>query len=201
MEIELYYTPLTRISRPRWLLEELGLPYRLRPVDMFGGEYNPLHSLGSAPTVCVNGEPLVGSGAICNWLADCYPEKGLAPSSTNPRRARYEQWMFFVAATLDPPAFEILMHTQILPEKKRIEAIVPYATKCYHLLLNRLAKELDHDACLLGEQFTCADIMLATTLTCLPEMLEAYPALQAYIERMIDRPSYRRSIEAIKETA
>ncbi len=201
MEIELYYTPLTRSSRPRWLLEELALPYRLRPVDLFGSEYNPLHSLGCAPAISINGQPMVESGAICNWLADCFPEKDLSPASTDPRRARYEQWMFFVAATLDPPAFAILMHTQILPKKKRVDAIVPYATRCYQRLLRMLEKELDHDAFLLGRQFTCADIMLATTLTCLPGILEAYPSLQAYAERATDRPAYRRSIEPVRETA
>ncbi len=64
-----------------------------------------------------------------------------------------------------------------------------------------LEKELDHDAFLLGNQFTCADIMLTTTLTCLPGILKPYLSLQAYAERATDRPAYRRSIEAVRETA
>jgi glutathione S-transferase len=201
MEIELYYTPHTRSSRPRWLLEELALPYRLRPVDLFGGERNPLHPLGSVPAVSIDGETLIESGAICHWLADCFPEKNLAPASTDSRRARYEQWMFFVPGTLEPPAFEILLHTQILPEKKRIEAIVPFATSGYHRVLRMLAKELDHDSYLLGKQFTCADIMLGTTLTWLPGLLEDHPPLLAYTQRVTARPAYQRAIEPINETA
>ena len=201
MDIELYYTAHTRSSRPRWMLEELALPYRLRPVDLFGGERNPAHPLGSVPAVSLNGEILIESGAICHWLADCFPEKKLAPTMTDPRRAQYEQWMFFVPATLEPPAFDILMHTQILPEKKRIEAIVPFATKTCKRALQMLAKELDHDGYLLGERFSCADIMLVTTLTWLPELLEDYPSLLAYTQRITARPAYQRAIEPISETA
>jgi glutathione S-transferase len=201
MDIELYYTPHTRSSRPRWLLEELAVPYRLRPVDLFGGQRNPLHPLGSVPAVCIDGETLIESGAICHWLADCFPEKGLAPATTDPWRARYEQWMFFVPATLEPPAFEVLLHTQILPEKNRIVAIVPFATRGYQRVLRMLSKELDHEDYLLGEQFTCADIMLGTTLTWLPELLEDHPPLLAYTQHVTARPAYRRAIEPINETA
>jgi glutathione S-transferase len=201
MDIELYYTPHTRSSRPRWLLEELAVPYRLRPVDLFGGERNPTHPLGSVPSISIDGEILIESGAICHRLADCFPEKGLAPATTDTRRARYEQWMFFVPATLEPPAFEVLLHTQLLPEKKRIEAIVPFATKGYQRVLRMLAKELDHDGYLLGGHFTCADIMLGTTLTWLPELLEDHPPLLAYTQRATARPAYRRAIEPINDTA
>jgi len=201
MQIELYYTAHTRSVRPRWLLEELGAPYSLRLVDLFGGERNPVHPLGSVPAVRIDGETLIESGAICHWLADSFPEKNLAPAPADPRRASYEQWMFFVPATLEPPAFDILMHTQILPEKKRVEAIVPYATGRYHHVLKMLAKELDHAGYLMGEQFTAADIMMTTTLSWLPELLEEYPSLLAYTQRATARPAYQRAIQAIDEAA
>jgi glutathione S-transferase len=197
VDIELYYTPHTRDSRPRWLLEELAVPYRLHTVDLFKGKRNPIHPLGSVPAVRLDGETLIESGAICHWLADCFPERGMAPATTDPRRARYEQWMFFVPATLEPPAFEILLHTRLLPENKRIEAVVPFATKGYQRVLRMLAKELDHDGYLLGEQFSCADIMLGTTLTWLPGLLEDHPPLRAYKERVTARPAYERAIAPI----
>jgi glutathione S-transferase len=201
MDIELYYTPYTRSSRPRWLLEELAQPYHLRPVELFEGERNPVHPLGSVPAVTINGETLIESGAICHWLADRFPEKKLAPATTDPQRALYEQWMFFVPGTLEPPAFDILMHTQILPEKKRVADIVPFSTRSYQQVLRMLSKELDHDGYLLGEQFTCADIMMGTTLTWLPELLEDHPSLLAYIQRVTARPAYQRAIEPVHETA
>jgi len=201
MDIELYHTPQTRSSRPRWLLEELGAPYRLRYVDLFGGGRNPAHPLGSVPAINIDGETLIESGAICHWLADRFLDKGLAPAMDDPRRARYEQWMFFVPATLEPPAFEILLHTSILPEQHRVGAIVPFAMKGHRRILRMLAEELDHDGYLLGEQFCCADIMLGTTLTWLPEQLDAHPPLLAYTERVTTRPAYQRAMAPINNTA
>lgn len=201
MDIELYYTARTRSVRPRWLLEELEAPYSLRQIDLFGGERNPIHPLGSVPAVRIDGETQIESGAICHWLADCFAEKNLAPAMTDPRRASYEQWMFFVPATLEPPAFDLLMHTQILPEKKRVEAIVPYATERYQHVLKMLASELDHDGYLLGEQFSAADILMTTTLSWLPEFLEEYPALLAYTQRATARPAYQRAIQTIDKAA
>ena len=69
MEIELFYTPRTRASRVRWLLEELDLHYTLRPVDLYRGERNPAHPLGMVPAMRVDGEPMFESGAMCMWLA------------------------------------------------------------------------------------------------------------------------------------
>ncbi len=201
MDIELDYTPHTRAGRPRWLLEELEIPYHLRPIDLFGGERNPNHPLGWVPCARLDGEPLLESGAICQRLADRFPEKGLAPSLDDPRRTAYEQWMFFVPGSLEPPAFDLLLHTQVLPEKQRVEAIVPFATKRYQRVLGMLEKELDHDGYLLGDQFSAADIMVGTTLTWLPELLESYPSLLAYTQRVTARPAYRRAIAPLDNAA
>lgn len=197
MEIELYYTPQTRSIRPRWLLEELDIPYTLREVDLFGGERNPVHPLGSVPAVRIDGETMIESGAICHWLADRFPDKQLAPSMQSAQRARYEQWMFFVPGTLEPPAFEILMHTLILPGKHRVPEIVGFAEKQYRRVLRILEKELDHGGYLTGEQFCCADILLATTLNWLPEQLESLPALQNYLQRVTARPAFQRAMPSV----
>jgi glutathione S-transferase len=197
MEIELYYTPHTRSLRPRWLLEELNIPYTLRPVDLFGGERNPIHPLGSVPAMRIDGETMFESGAMCHWLADRFPEKNLAPAFDAVSRRSYEQWMFFVPGTLEPPAFEILMHTMILPEKHRVKEIVGFAEKSYQRILRKLATELDHDGYLLGAAFSCADIMAGSTLNWLPDMLEPYPALQAYVQRVTSREAYTRATQAV----
>jgi len=196
MEIELYYTPHTRSLRPRWLLEELALAYTLHPVDLFGGERNPVHPLGSVPAMTVDGQTLFESGAMCHWLADRFPEKGLAPAFDDALRPTYEQWMFFVPGTLEPAPFEILMHTLILPEKDRVGEFIGYAESRYKRVLLMLEKQLDHDGFILGEKFSCADIMIGSTLNWLPDMLEPYPALQAYVQRLNARPAYARATAA-----
>jgi len=198
MEIELYYTPHTRSLRPRWLLEELDVPYTIRPVDLFGGERNPVHPLGSVPSISIDGETTFESGAMCHWLADRFPEKGLAPTTEDTLRPAYEQWMFFVPGTLEPPPFEILMHTRILPEQERVDGITGYLNKRYRQVLAMLAKQLDHDGFILGPSFSCADILIGSTLNWLPEMLAPYPALQAYVARITTREAYARATQPVE---
>ncbi|MDH3901447.1 MAG: glutathione S-transferase family protein [Gammaproteobacteria bacterium] len=197
MEIELYYAPHTRSLRPRWLLEEMDIPYTIRPVDLFGGERNPLHPLGSVPAIRVDGVSMFESGAMCHWLADRFPEKRLAPAVEDVLRPAYEQWMFFAPGTLEPPAFEILLHTRILPEKHRVSEIVGFAEQGYRRVLHYLATQLDHDGYLLGTSFSCADIMIGTTLDWLPDMLEPHPALQAYVQRITSREAYARATQPV----
>ena len=197
MEIELYYTPHTRSLRPRWLLEELGIPYTIHPVDLFGGQRNPAHPLGSVPAMRLDGELIIESGAMCHLLADRFPDKGPAPVHDDLLRPAYEQWMFFAPGTLEPPGFEILLHARILPEQQRVKEIVGFAEQGYRRVLRVLAKELDSKPYLLGPSFSCADIMIGSTLDWLPEMLEPFPVLQAYLQRLTSREAYTRATQAL----
>lgn len=194
MEIELFHTPKTRSHRPRWLLEELGVEYRLRPVDLFGGEKNPLHPLGSVPAITLDGTVMIESCAICHWLADRYPEAGLAPSQDAPERIPYEQWMFFVPGTLEPPAFDIVLHTFILPENRRVAEVLPFAGLRYRAALKVLNETLEGHDFIVGDRFSAADILLGSTLQWLPEMLEDFSVLQGYVERLTARPACQRAM-------
>jgi glutathione S-transferase len=199
MDITLYYTHRTRALRPRWVLEELELPYRLRLIDLFGGdgqtpEYRKIHPHGSVPAIDIDGRVMIESCAICHWLSDQYPEKQLAPPAADAAaRMDYEQWTFYVPGTLEPPAFQILLHSVILPEDQRVPDIVPWSTRRYQSslkVLNRALAERDHIA---GDSFTTADILLGSTLLWLPELLHEHPALGAYTERLQQRPAYQRA--------
>jgi glutathione S-transferase len=175
----------------------MDIPYTIRPVDLFCGERNPLHPLGSVPAIRVDGVSMFESGAMCHWLADRFPEKRLAPAVEDVLRPAYEQWMFFAPGTLEPPAFEILLHTRILPEKHRVSEIVGFAEQGYRRVLHYLATQFDHDGYLLGTSFSCADIMIGTTLDWLPDMLEPHPALQAYVQRITSREAYARATQPV----
>ena len=194
MEIELYHTPKTRSHRPRWLLEELGVEYRLRPVDLFGGEKNPAHPLGSVPAIKLDGTTMIESCAICHWLADHYPEAGLAPSQDAADRIPYEQWMFFVPGTLEPPAFDIVLHTFILPENRRVTEVLPFAELRYRAALKVLNRTLEDRDYILGETFSAADILIGSTLQWLPEMLEDFSVLKNYVKRLTARPACQRAL-------
>ena len=89
------------------------------------------------------------------------------------------------------------MHTLILPEKHRVPEIVGFAEKQHRRVLRVLEKELDHDGYLLGEQFSCADIMMGSTLNWLPEQLESLDALQNYLQRVTARPAFQRAMQSV----
>ncbi len=200
MEIKLYYTAHTRSLRPRWLLEELQIPYELRHVDLFGGEgqtpeYKKVHPLGQVPALQADGKIVLESGAICHWLTDQNLHKDLAPLVGEPLRAAYEQWMFFTPGTLEPVAWLVLMHTSILPEAKRCESIIPWALERHASTLAMLNNELGTRKYLLNDHFTTADIMVGSTLMWLPDLLKDYPALQSYAQGLKERPAYQRAIK------
>ncbi len=199
MAIALYYTHGTRSLRPRWVLEELGLPYELRLIDLFQGEgnsaaYRRVHPHGAVPAMEIDGEVMIESCAMCHWLSESYPEAQLAPppGDTAARRA-YTQWVFYVPGTLEPLAFQILLHGAILPQAQRVIGMVPWATGRYKGVLEVLERTLTGREYLAGDNFSTADLLLGSTLLWLPHMLEDHPALCDYTGRLQQRPAYQRA--------
>lgn len=204
MEIKLYYTPKTRAHRPRWLLEELGLNYQLEYVDIFSGksmlgDYRHIHPHGSVPAIEINGKVIFESGAICHWLTDQFPQYHLAPAHDDPLRGDYEQWMFYAPGTMEPPYMMAAMHDFILPEKRRVPEIVPWAKKQYGFILKVLDKELQKRDYIVGDRFTTADIMIGTYLIWSEPYLEPFEALQEYAQRLIKRPACQRAMQETEE--
>lgn len=198
MQIVLHYTHRTRAIRPRWLLEELQVPYRLELVDLFGGgantpEYRRIHPLGRVPALEIDGRIQLESGAMCHWLADRFPAAGLAPAAEDARRIAYEQWMFFVPGTLEPPAWLVTLHTKILPPAQRIEAVVPWARERYLEAVRVLDDALDGRTYLLGDRFSAADILVGSTLMWLPDALEPFVRLRDYVGRLRGREAFLRA--------
>ena len=201
MDITLYYTPATRAVRPRWLLEEMQLPYQLHPIDLFGGEgnnpeYLRINPHGAVPAAKIDGQVMLESGAICQWLTDRYPDKGLAPKQGSKARMSYEQWMYFTLGTLELPVWLTSLHGTILPEAQRVPAIVNWAAERNTPILEILNSELEGKDYLLGSQFSTADIMVGSTLLWQPDAVQKYPPLQAYTERLTDRAAYQRAVTA-----
>jgi len=199
MDIKLYYTPQTRAVRPRWLLEEIGVPYSLHFIDLFAGEgeseeYKQISPLGCVPAMEVDGQVMLESGAMCHWLADYYSDSGLAPAINEPARMQYEQWMYFSQATLEMPPWIIFLHSKILPESEQVKDIIPWASKRYEGILKVLNGELEKNEYLAGNRFSAADIMVGSTLMFAPEALASFPELMLYIERLKERPAYQRAI-------
>ncbi len=199
--MKLYYSPQSRAARPRWLLEEIGAPYELVRLNLAAGDqrqpqYLAVNPNGTVPTL-IDGElTLFESAAICQYLADKFPDKRLAPPLGTPARGLYYQWIHYAMSGLEPPAVTIFMHTIQKPEAERIPALVTEAKKQLAASLRVVDRALAGRTHILGDQFTAADVMIGSTLAWAQMMgllgsdLQAIPA---YMGRLAARPAFQRA--------
>lgn len=200
--LKLYFAPQTRAGRPRWLLEELGVPYELVRVDLSKGEqkspdYLQIHPLGVVPALIDEDTSVIESVAICLYLADRFPEKNLAPPPGSARRGAYYQWILFMTATLEPPLGNVFLHGTRLPPEERNPQILEQARKQLATGLRVLEDHLKDREYLLGAQFTAADVVLGSGLLWGSALgvLAGLPNILSYVERLKLRPALARSRE------
>ena len=106
-EIVLYHSPASRAFTAFWLLEELGLTFRVETVDITKGEqkspeYLKINPAGKVPAVSDHGEIITENPAICILMADRYGYGDLAPKIDDPDRAAYLKWMIYATAVVEP---------------------------------------------------------------------------------------------------
>jgi glutathione S-transferase len=190
--MKLYYAPQTRALRPRWLLEELGVPYEIIRLDMSKGEhkkpdYLAVHPHGAVPALVDGDTTLIESAAICAYLADKFPEKRLAPAPGTPARGLYYQWLFYAMATLEPAVLECFL-------QKDDSVKLAKAKQGFGEVAAVLEKTLAGRQFLL-EEFSAADVVVGSMLlwSRMMGLLEGYPSLQAYAGRLTERPAFARA--------
>ena len=191
--MKLYYAPNTRALRPRWLLEEAGLPYELVTVDMQKGEHRQpahlkVHPLGAVPALEDEGVTLIESAAICLYLADKAADKRLAPPVGTPARGRYYQWMVYAMATLEPAVLDLA--------RAKDDAAKQAATaRCAEVA--RPVESALGDQFLLGADFTAADVMIGSIFGWGSRMGAFDPAqlpkIAAYTKRCVERPAFKKA--------
>jgi glutathione S-transferase len=200
--LTLYHSAQSRSVRPRWLLEEIGAPYEVVHMNLQNGdqrkpEYLKINPNGTVPAL-VDGEVrLFESAAICQYLADRFPEKRLAPPVGTPARGYYYQWVHFAMSTIEPPLLTIFLHTVMKPEAERIPQLVPPAREQLRTALAVLEQALTGRTFLLGDEFSTADVMVASTLAwaqMLGLMSGGAPTTAAYLGRLMGRPAFQRAM-------
>lgn len=197
--LTLFHAPFSRSLRVRWLLEELGLPYRLEARtlrDLRRPEHRALHPLGKVPVLADGDVVLFESGAIVQHLLERYGEGRLAPKPGSPERALHLQWLHYAEATMTPPLGLFVRHTVLLPEGERIRAVVEHARAQAAEVLAPVEQALTGRAWLLPE-FGAADVMMgySVKLASLLRLLgDAHPNLAAYLARCEERPAWRRAV-------
>jgi glutathione S-transferase len=188
-----YTNPMSRGRIARWMLEEVGQPYDTVVLgygtSMKAPEYLAINPMGKVPAI-KHGNAIVTEGAaICAYLADVFPQAGLAPAN-NEERARYYRWMFFAAGPVEAAANAKAMGWEASADKERMLGF----GSMRHVLdaLEHALKDTDFVA---GDRFTAADVYFGAHIMWGTQFgtLEKRPAFEAYMGRLHNRPAAVRA--------
>ncbi len=188
----LYTNPMSRGQIARWMLEETGAAYEQRIVEygapMKGPEYLAVNPMGKVPAIVHDGKVVTECAAICAYLAEAFPDAGLAPLPHE--RADYFRWMFFGAGPLEQAIINRSMGWEEPADK---QAMLGYGT--YDLAVDTLAGWLEEHAFVCGDRFSAADVYVGAQVDWGQAFgtLPARPAFTAYAERVRARPAYARA--------
>ncbi|MDB5511270.1 MAG: Glutathione S-transferase [Enterovirga sp.] len=195
-ELVFYTNPQSRGRTVRWMLEEIGQPYRTEILgygtSMKGPAYLAINPMGKVPAITHGGTVVTEVSAICAYLADAFPAAGLAPASGSRERGPYYRWLFFAAGPLESAMFAKLLGLAVPADRERA---VGFGTMAHVLdALEGAVANRDH---LAGDRFTAADLYVAAFLGfgMMFGGIEARPAFEAFVGRHMGRPAARRARE------
>ena len=188
-KVTLYYSPNTRSSGVLTLLEELGAPHDLHILNMKAGEqrqpaYLAINPMGKVPAVTHGGALITEQVAIFLYLADLFPEAGLAPALDDPLRGPYLRWMVYYAACFEPAVVD-----RALKREPGAATMSPYGD--FDTMLDTLVAQLAKGSFLLGERFSAADVLWGGALawTTMFKLVPEHPEITSYISRVGARPA------------
>jgi glutathione S-transferase len=190
--LEFYTNPMSRGQIARWALEEAGADYKENIVaygaPMKSDAYLAINPMGKVPAIRHDGQVVTESAAICAYLADAFPQAGLAPAPGE--RASYYRWMFFGAGALEAAVINRSMGFEASEEQGRM---LGYGN--YDLAVKVLEAWLSDRLYVCGDRFTMADVYVGAQVDwgiqfdTLPER----DAFIRYAERVRDRDPYRKA--------
>ncbi len=197
-DIVFYTNPMSRGRIARWMLEEIGQPYRTVVLDygttMKAPEYLAINPMGKVPAITRRGVVVTECAAICTWLADAFPEAGLAPALDDPARAPYLRWMFFGAGPLEAAVTARSLGLLAPADKARMAG---YGS--FEQVVDALEYAVANSGgpWLLGDRFSALDVYLGSQIgwglqfKSLPDR----DAFKAYAARLVQRPAAIRARE------
>jgi glutathione S-transferase len=198
--ITLHHLENSRSQRILWLLEELGLPYRIvayrrDPQTMLAPPaLRAVHPLGKSPVIETEGQVLAESGAIIAHLVERAGR--LAPPPGDPLRDRYQYWLHFAEGSMMPP---LLLKLYFGRMGEAGAALLPRVQGQLDGLLAYVEAELGEAPWFLGEGLSAADIQMSFPLQAAAArggLDSRYPRLQAWLARVEARPAYQRALAA-----
>ena len=191
--LTLHHAPKSRSFRILWLLEEAGVPYDLQLHDIRaeGGAdeaYRAVHPHKKVPAIVHDGVVVTESAAICAYIADAFPEAGLGPKIGDPLRGPFLTWLAYNAGVIEPAAFSRLFKWDV--------NTFAAAWGKWDDVERSLRSALDKGPYILGDRFSAADILIASSVKIAgfqAKLLPQEPPFTDYLERCEARPAHQRA--------
>ena len=191
-DLTFYTNPMSRGRIARWMLEEIGVAYETVYLS-YGGtmkseDFLAINPMGKVPAIRHGDTVVTECAAICAYLADAFPEAGLAPSLD--QRGAYYRWLFFGAGPVEAATTDRALGVEI-PEERR--AMAGYGS--FELMRNTLIAAVSGPAFICGEQFTAADVYVGSEVGWGLQFntIPSSPELEAYRDRCYERPAWARA--------
>jgi glutathione S-transferase len=193
-KIILHHAAPSRSSTVLFMLEEVGVPYDLRVLDLQAGDqlkpaFLAINPMGKVPTIEHDGVVITEVGAICTYLADAFPAAGLAPPVNDPMRGPYLRWMFFQGNCLEPA---IVDHA--LKREPGNRAMMPYGD--YETAVGAVEKAIEKGPWFLGDRYSAADVYVGSAIACGLQfkLLPERDTFKRYAARLAERPARQRAV-------
>jgi glutathione S-transferase len=195
-ELVFYTNPMSRGRIARWMLEEVGQPYRTEILDyastLKGAEYLAVNPMGKVPAIRHGETVVTETAAICAYLADAFPDAGLAPPPGDRARGTYYRWLFFAAGPFEAATTNRSLGFEVPAGR---EMMAGYGT--FERTIDVLEHAVSQGDYLAGGRFSAADVYVGSQIGFGLRFgsLEARPAFTAYWERVSTRPAAVRANE------
>jgi glutathione S-transferase len=196
MSLTFYTNPMSRGRMVRWMLEEIGAPYETVILEygpaMKGAEYLAINPMGKIPAIVHHDVAITETAAIIAYLAEAFPEAGLAPSLHSPKRGAYHRWMYFAAGPLEMGIMNTAMGLDVPAGRERMAGYGTFA------LLQDVTEQLvSQGPYILGDEFSAVDVYLGSQIGfgMMFKAVEPRPAFVDYVKRIHARSAAMRAQE------
>ena len=195
-ELVFYTNPMSRGRMVRWMLEEVGQPYRTEILDyettIKAPAYLAINPMGKVPALRHGDTVVTECAGICAYLADAFPQADLAPPHGDRRRGPYYRWLFFAAGPMEMAVINNFMGVSVPEERERMVGYGRLDT-----VLDVLEAAVSRGSYLVGDRFTAADLYVGSHIGFGMEFgtLEKRPAFERYWEQIRNRLAAVRARE------
>lgn len=192
-ELVFYTNPMSRGRIVRWMLEEVGAPYRTEMLEygttMKAADYLAVNPMGKVPAIRHGDTIVTECAAICAYLADAFPDAGLAPALD--ARGAYYRWLFFAAGPLEAAVINRSLGFEVPADMR---GRVGYGS--FGAVMDTLEQAVAGNGYIAGDRFSAADVYVGSNIGWGLQFgsIEDRPGFAEYSSRVSDRDAYRRAM-------